>query len=57
MSEDTVLILTAKNTSQGKNIIMSRVSALMPDYSIKEMMCIHETYEYTEFVILLTNNK
>ena len=52
---EIVLKLTAKNTPYGKTIIMGRVAALMPDYEIKELMCIHETYEYTEFIILLKN--
>jgi hypothetical protein len=55
--DQVVLKLTTRNTPYGKNIIIGRISALMPDYVIKELMCIHETYEYTEFIVLLNYDK
>lgn len=53
MEDGIVLTLTAKNTSNAKMEIMNRLYCLQPDYSIAQMMCIHNTFEYSEYVILL----
>lgn len=53
MENNLVLILHTENTSYGKDILYAKASMLSPDYKIVETMCIHNTFEYTEYVFLL----
>ena len=50
---NVVLILTTENTPYGKEILLSKASSHLPNYSVAEIMCIHNSYEFTEYVFLL----
>lgn len=56
MEDKLVAILTAENTQYGRDIVFGKTSVLYPEYTIVESMCIHNTFEYTEFVFLLKKN-
>jgi hypothetical protein len=54
---ELVLTLTAKNTSDAKTHIIGRLYCLQPDYVITEIICMYQSYEYSEFVIYLKRNE